>query len=367
MQGTIRRLERQLRELQQAAPPAAPLVMSVRDEEQPEDYFVCIRGNIRNHGPQVPRGFLRVVGDPGELAIPGDGSGRLELAQWLTSPDNPLTPRVFVNRVWQQLIGEGLVRTPDNFGTKGQPPSHAQLLDYLASEFLRDGWSVKRLVRRIVLSRVYGLSSRTSPAAARLDPENRLLSHAHHRRLDAESIRDLILSVSGRLDRTYGGSLIPPGTNSEFGFRFPEGRRSVYLPVFRNGLHELFEVFDFPDPNLVNGRRNTSTLPTQALYLMNSPFIMDEAQRAADRLLREADADSERITLLYRRALGRLPTDQERALTLRYLRQERGTLEGGKLESSQALEQQVSRQTARTAWASVCQALFASLDFRYLK
>ena len=352
----LQRTQQQLKKLEATAPPAAGQVMSVRDETETGDYYVCIRGNIRNQGEPVRRGFLGALTDAGPPVISSGQSGRLELAQWLASADNRLTARVFVNRVWLHLIGEGLVRTPDNFGTMGGRPSHPELLDYLALKFIRDGWSVKRLVRGIVLSRVYGLSSTAPSADTDADPENRLLARMHYRRLDAESIRDLILAVSGQLDRTVGGSLIPVGTKSEFGFRFEEGRRSVYLPVFRNRLHGLMEVFDFADPNLVSGRRNTSTLPTQSLYLMNSPFIMEQAELAADRLLREAVTDNQRIELLYRRALGRMPSPTERQLTLDYLDQLLGSDPPA-----------TANATRRTAWATVCQALFASLDFRYLK
>ncbi len=368
----IQRLQARVKELQRTAPSAPPLVMSVQDESQVGDYHVCIRGNIRNPGDTVPRGFLRVIsaGEPPQIS-PGE-SGRRELAEWLASPDNPLAARVLVNRVWLHLLGEGLVRTPDNFGSMGQRPSHPELLDYLAVRFLQQGGSIKQLVRRIVLSRVYRLSSDAYPPSQTLDPENRLLAHAHYRRHDAESLRDLILSVSGELDLAYGGSMIPAGTNSEFTFRFREGRRSVYLPVFRNRLHELLEVFDFADPNLVNGRRNTSTLPTQALFLMNSPFIMQQAQATADRLLRERESDAARLELLYQRALGREPTGLERQLTLDYLNRAVG--DGSEVGAGRTSAQPASASAVisraeqqRLAWSTVCQALFASLDFRYLK
>ncbi|MCO6457176.1 MAG: DUF1553 domain-containing protein [Pirellulaceae bacterium] len=358
LQQQIAQLETQLKQLERQAPPAPPLVMAVEDQAEVEDFYVCIRGNLRNPGPVVPRGFLRVL-QPAERQgrpeiSPGE-SGRRELAEWLGSPDNPLPARVFVNRVWLHLLGEGLVRTPDNFGQMGERPTHPELLDYLAARFIADGWSVKRLIRRIVLSRVYQLSSDEYPEAEAVDPDNRLLARAHHRRLDAEAIRDLVLSVSGELDLRFGGPAVPASVKSEFGYEFPEGRRSVYLPVFRNRLHDLFEVFDFADPNLVSGRRHTSTLPTQALYLINSPFIMQQAGAAARRLLDEAAMDSERLRLLYRRALGREPSAAERDLALGYL------------HSAPAGQAAPDERRAEQAWATVCQALMASLDFRYLK
>ena len=271
------------------------------------------------------------------------------MAQWIASEDNPLTPRVIVNRVWLHLFGEGLVRTPDNFGATGQLPSHPELLDYLSMKFVEDDWSVKRLIKRIVLSRVYQLSS-DAPVNP-TDPDNRWLARANRRRLDAESIRDAILTVSGQIDLKYQGNNIPSKASSEFGYKYTSLRRSVYIPSFRNTLLGLFEVFDFANPNLVTGRRNTSTLPTQALYMLNSPFVMDQARPAAQRLLDVPNLDTAtRITLAYQRTLGRDPTPNELKLSLNYLEQRTGPSSGDKLD----------------AWTNFCQTLFACVDFRYI-
>ncbi len=251
-------------------------------------------------------------------------------------------------------MGKGIVRSVDNFGTTGELPSHPELLDWLASEFVEHDWSVRHLIRQIVLSRTYQLSSQPAPDALRADPENRLLGCADRRRLDAESIRDAILSVSGQLDLTAGGSTIRPGTKTEFGYEFNDTafdgrRRSIYVPVFRNTLLDVFEVFDFADPNLPMGRRAVSTLPTQGLYFLNSPWIYQQSAIAADRLLQEELTDEDRIALAHQRFLGRQPTPGERSLAEELLR-------GARDEA-----------TRQKAWTLICQSLYASLDFRYLR
>ncbi len=340
-QERVTLLETQIEELKRRGPAPPPLVLAVTDEAETGDYFVCIRGNPRQFGAKTPRGFLQVAG-PGSLPKISSGeSGRLELARWLASRDNPLTARVMVNRVWHYLLGAGLVRTPDNFGHTGERPTHPELLDHLAVGFMEDGWSVKRLVRSIVLSRTYGMNSAvgwveerdppdrhgepaiggsrssTHPTVGAADPDNRLLARANRRRLDAEAIRDAMLAFSGQLDLTAAGDTIRPGTASEIGYEFADVRRSVYVPVFRNRLCDILEVFDFPDPNAVSGSRVTSTLPTQALFLMNSPFVRQQAQQAAARLLADEHLDDAgRIELAFRRALGRPPQQRERELAL---------------------------------------------------
>jgi hypothetical protein len=221
------------------------------------------------------------------------------------------------------------------------------LLDHLALRFVQEGWSVKKLIRAIALSRSYQLSAVSSQAEKQraVDPENRLLSRMNRRRLDAEAIRDSILVVSGRLDRTLGGPNWKPNTTSEYGYQFDDVRRSVYTPVFRNRLLELFEAFDFADPNLVLGRRNVSTVATQALYLMNSPFVMEQAKYAATAALAADLDDAGRIDRAYRTALGRPPTAKEREVALKFV--------------AQAGDKQA-------AWERVYQALFGCIDFRYV-
>jgi hypothetical protein len=291
----------------------------------------------------------------------------LELARWLASRDNPLTARVMANRVWHYLLGAGLVRTPDNFGHPGERPTHPELLDHLALQFMNDGWSVKRLVRSIVLSRTYRMRAesgvphaesdsalRTPHSALSPDPDNRLLAHANRRRLDAEAIRDAVLAFSGQLDLSAGGDTIRPGTATEIGYEFTDVRRSVYVPVFRNRLCDILEVFDFPDPNAVAGSRVTSTVPSQALFLMNSPFVREQAGHAARRLLAEPRLDDAgRVELAFRRALGRPPREGERELALRLVR-------------SAATPESDAAKERLAVWTGLCQSLISCVDFRYV-
>jgi hypothetical protein len=260
-----------------------------------------------------------------------------------------------VNRIWHHLFGAGIVRTPDDFGVAGESPSHPELLDWLAEDFVRQGWSVKKVIRRIVLSRAYQMSGAADPAAAAADPENVLLSRANRRRLDAEAMRDAMLAVSGRLDRTFGGPTVREGA-SEFTYTFEGNRRSVYVPVLRYAVYEVFEVFDFPDSNLVAGRRATSTLATQALFLMNSPFAIDQSRAAAESVIAASPGarDAERVVLAYRRTLGRPPTAAESELALQYLAEAHAGGEAG------AEERRVQ------ACARLQQVLFACVDFQYL-
>jgi hypothetical protein len=342
----VKKLEAELKKLTESGPDR-PTAMGVQEAAKVENCPVAIRGNIHNKGEVVPRGFLQVATRGQAPSIPAKESGRRELAMWLTSTDNPLTARVMANRVWHWLFGAGLVRTVDEFGTTGEPPSHPELLDHLAIRFARDGWSVKKLVRSVVLSRTYRLSSAPQKEALAADPENRLLWRQNRRRLDAEAIRDTILVVSGKLDRTVGGPNVRKGTSSEYGYVFDDVRRSVYTPVFRNRLLELFEAFDFPDPNLVMGKRNVSTVATQALYLMNSPFLMEQARHAAKAALASSVGDENRVERAYRVTLGRLPTPREKEIALEAV--------SGKMNAEQL-----------AAWERLYQALFASIDFRYV-
>jgi hypothetical protein len=263
-----------------------------------------------------------------------------------------------VNRIWHHLFGVGIVRTVDNFGSTGELPSHPELLDYLAVRFIEDDWSVKRMIREILLSRTYQLSTETNDKLLAADPENRLLSHANRRRLDAEAIRDAMLAVSGELDRTMSGPTIRHDNekgltaDGEYGYVFDGSRRSVYTPVFRNRLLELFEVFDFADPNNSLGRRNVSTVAPQALFLLNSPFVTAQARVAGQRSLALTELDdAQRLERAFRTALGRLPTTQERELSLTAIQAAGGD----------------DPQARLAAWERLYQALFACIDFRYLE
>ena len=345
----INDLEKQIKAIQLKSP-KRPIAMAVTERDKMGDIPIAIRGVVHNPGRIVSRGFLQVASHSETPSIAKNESGRLQLAAWIASPDNPLTARMIVNRTWYWLFGEGIVRTVDNFGSTGDKPSHPELLDHLAAEFVADGWSIKRLVRRIVLSRTYQLSS-GSPAASNpnpqsVDPGNRLLWRMNRQRLDAESIRDTLLAIGGNLDLTVGGSNMKAGTKSEYGYAFVSTRRSVYVPVFRNTLPPIFAAFDFADPNIQLGHRTSSTTSPQALLMMNHPFVMDQATAAAKQLLALADRNvDERIARAYRQVLGRLPSEREATLARQFLGN--------------------SREASR--WALFYQTLFQSLDFRYLK
>ena len=345
----VQDLDARLRALKERAPGPLSVAMSVQDVPDPQDGHLYVRGSVRRPGPRIPRGFISVCCDQqATLLVGARQSGRLELANWLADADHPLTARVYVNRIWKHLMGRGIVATPDNFGSMGQRPDHPELLDWLAGEFVRQGWSTKQLIRTIMRSHVYRLDTRIQALAQARDPENRLLWRAPRRRVDAEVLRDSMLSVSGQLDLTMGGPTIRRITEYDLGYEFDTVRRSVYVPVFRNSMLDLFEVFDFANPNLVTGQRNASTLPTQALFLMNSPVVMEQARQAANRLLSSPPelTDEQRVELAYRRTLGRPPFPGEMEKTMLHLD---------------------SFSDEKLAWSSVFHALFASLDFRYVE
>ena len=324
------------------------LVLSVEEEKKPGDFHVCVRGNVRRLGDKVSRGVLSVA-SRGPVQIPPGTSGRLELAKWIASSENPLTARVAANRIWSHLFGTGIVRTVDNFGVPGERPTNPALLDFLALRFVEYDWSVKRLIREVVLSRTYQLSSSAgTESLLERDPENKLYARQNRRRLQAESLRDALFSLSAELDMQSADDTVRSGTKSGYGYQFTSSYRSVYLPVFRNRLHPMFAVFDFPDPNLSNGRRNVSTLSTQALYLMNSPLVQQHAEQAATRLLLDSNqSDADRLAWLYESALGRLPSREESQLAMRFLKASGGT------QSQQ--------------WTALCHAVISSVDFRYVK
>jgi hypothetical protein len=346
----VKALQAELKKVKQDGP-IRDVAMAVREDDVIADAQIRVRGVEKQRGETVPRGFLRVALNR-EPELSPNGSGRRELADWIASAENPLTARVFVNRVWTWLFGIGLVRTVDNFGTTGEKPSHPELLDHLATRFVAEGWSVKKLIREIVLSRTWQQAV-TKPSTT--DPENRLFAHANRRRLDAEQIRDTLLAVSGQLKLDYLGPNIGgagdidannfSAQNTEYGYVFADTRRSVYTPAFRNKRLELFEVFDFGDINATMGLRNVSTVAPQALYLLNHPFVGEQARAAAERTLAVPGNSEDRLTFGFRRTLGRAPTTGEREKCLRFL------AAGG--------------DSAET-WTQIHQTLFACLDFRYL-
>jgi mono/diheme cytochrome c family protein len=363
-------LEKQLKLLQKDLP-ARPEAMSVAEDEVPEDAKVHIRGSVRNLGAPVPRGFIQAAMRPNTPVIPADASGRLQLAQWMTSREHPLTARVMVNRVWHWIFGSGIVRTTDNFGSTGEAPSHPELLDYLAVKFMEDGWNLKRLVKEMVMSRTYRMASRTSfptrsgdelENSSYADPDNRLLSRMNRKRLDAECIRDAMLVAAGTLERSFAG----PGVsevkaidsndqkiqNIEYGYQFLDTRRSVYTAAFRNVRHPLFEVFDFADINQPIAQRTTSTVATQALFLMNSPKVIEQARSAAEVVLKSSADTDTRIGNAFQSSLQRPPNETERAQVRDFL------------ESS--ISGNATAEELRDLWARFIQTLWATPEFRFL-
>ncbi len=280
---------------------------------------VFVRGDCWRPGEPSPRRYLEVLTKPGEQFAPA-GSGRRELAERIAGADNPLTARVMVNRVWHHVFGTGIVRSTDDFGRVGDPPSHPELLDYLAARFVEDGWSVKRLVRSLVLTRTFQLAHRPSAASREVDPQDRLLQHYPARRMEAEAIRDALLATSGRLDRTlYGMSVQPYREKANADRRlFPgpldgNGRRSVYI---KNNLMEapqFLGAFNLPGGKVAQGRRDVTNVPAQALALLNDPFVHQQADFWAGRLIARPDASvAARIDAMFLTALGRVPTADER-------------------------------------------------------
>ena len=285
------------------------LAMTIDERERLEPAYIFRRGNQHDKGELVPRRFLSALAGDDAPAFE-HGAGRLDLARAITDGENPLTARVAVNRVWQHLFGAGLVRTPSDFGLRGDPPTHPELLDRLARDFIRDGWSTKRLIRRIVLSSTYRQSSADRPDAAEADPENRLLARMPRRRLDFEALRDSLLAISGRLAPEVGGA------SFELGARPAAPRRTIYAMVDRDALEATLKNFDFSDPNAHAPERSLTTVPQQALYLMNSPFAAEQARRVA---AETAGDGPKRIHDLYVRVLGRRATPEELDLAQTFL------------------------------------------------
>ncbi len=334
-------------------PPEAALAMGVREAKKIEDCKLHIGGEAKRFGASVPRGFLSALG--GHEAAPGPTqSGRLELARWLTRPENPLTARVFVNRVWLHLFGQGLVATPDDFGVAGARPSHPELLDHLATRFMREGWSVKRLIRALVLSRGYQLAARPG--------EHPLFGHQPRRRLEAEAIRDAMLAAAGELDRQPGvGSLIQGRDvliNELPPLHRPSRQRSLYLLLLRNAMPPELTPFNLPDATAVTGSRDRATLATQALYLLNNPFVVGLSQRFGARVQAAAPGTDARVRFAYRSTFGRTPTDGEMQQARDFLR------EADLMLASTAQDEGPAGRS--DAWAAFCQALLSASELRYV-
>ncbi len=330
----VTRLRTQLTALKKDLPPAYPVLQTIVDKAKPEEQRVWIRGNQSNQGEPAPPHFLAIL-SPAEPQPFDRGKERLELAEAIASPANPLTARVIVNRVWQHHFGYGLVRTPSNFGMQGDRPSHPELLDYLSDRFVREGWSLKKLHREIMLTATYALSDENSDRNYTEDPDNRLLWRYNRRRLDAESLRDSLLYVSGKLDSQAGGRAVRLDDKDN-------RRRTVYGFVSRRQIDPILALFDFPNPNSTSEQRLETTVPLQKLFFMNSPFVIDQSIALATRSTVTASSDDQRITAIYGYVLQRLPTAEERRLAREFVSQNKG------------------------AWQQYAQTLLSSNEFIYL-
>jgi hypothetical protein len=337
--------------------PDAPLVMAAIEGEV-EDLALRVRGEPDIKGDLVPRGFPVVFKQVPAPKLDDEGSGRKELAFWLTSREHPLTSRVMVNRIWGHLFGRGLVETVDNFGLSGAAPTHPELLDHLAQRFMADNWSIKSMIREIVLSRTYRLSSENLAANSKVDEGNKLYWHSNLRRLEAEAIRDSLLAAGGLLqekrpegapfDASFAGDISKSKKLSrrDANDAIDQPVRSIYLPVFRSRLPGMFTVFDFAEPSQVNGQRDVTTVAPQALFLLNNPFVVDVSKRAADRILEQKMSDETvRVKYAYAYTLCRYPTEEETKQSLAFLE---------------------SGSDRRSSWAELTQALYSSAEFRYI-
>ena len=334
-------------------PVGTPLAMGLRDKEKPADAKININGESNKLGAEVPRGFLSACQLESPIEVDPQQSGRLQLAQWITHPDHPLTARVMVNRIWLYLFGEGIVRTPDDFGEYGERPTHPELLDHLAVRFRRSGWSVKQMIRQIVLSRTYQLDSQADPALVQADALNLLHARHNRRRLEAEAIRDAMLQASGQLDLQPGeGSLVRHRDiliNRAGNLHQPSNHRSVYLCYLRHSPPPELAPFNLPEFTSVVSRRDESTVPAHALHLFNNPFVVGQADAFAELVLASAAEDEARVTLAWKQALGRLPQADETAAALRLV-----------------AEVQSQLKSDEKAWAALCQALLMANEFRYV-
>ena len=340
-----------------------PFAMGVREKTNPTDMPLYQRGEPGKPTAPVARGYLQVIPTPG--APISTGSGRRELADWIVSPDNPLTARVMVNRVWHHLFGRGLVPSTDNFGSMGERPTYPALLDHLAARFVAGGWSVKKLIREIVLSHAYQLATTYDNVNFNADPDNALVWRMTPRRLDAEAARDAMLAVSGRLQLQppLGSAAARVGNNfvnpvaARAGAEAMSGLRSVYLTVLRDQLNEALGTFDGANPNAVTGDREETTTPAQTLFLLNSPIVQSFAETWAKRLAAVPPGGGARIQTAYTQAFGRDPTENEVRATVEFF---------GRFLAAAGEDETKRREAAGPAFNAFCQALFASAEFRTL-
>ena len=370
------------------------LCMGVQDADKVRSARLLERGEIDKPAQEVGRGIVQVLANK-PISLPIKSSGRLELAGWLTSRENPLTARVMVNRIWQHLIGRAIVREPDNFGFSGPAPTHPELLDHLAIDFMDNGWSVKHIVRSIVTSRVYRLSSQHDASRFEADPDNSFVARANVRRLDAESMRDSILAIGGQIDlkrprasviASFGQVLLGPNGPASLPaaaipmivnkdksgagglkqlaamrnpnsnpFEAPTYVRSVYLPIARNSLPRALDVFDFAEPSLVVGTREESNTPEQSLFMLNNPFVLEQSDALARRIMKLSSSQSDRIANAFNIVYGRDATSSElRAATLFFRKAD-------DIKSSMTRDQKTFQTLSQ-----FCQALYCSAEFRFI-
>jgi hypothetical protein len=363
--------ERLVKELAEAIakPPAIPpRAMIPADADEIRDEAIRLSGKFDAPGDKVPRGFLKVLCDGHAPPLPPDHSGRVELARWLTDQNSRagwLTARVQANRIWHHLMGRGIVRTADNFGRTGELPTHPELLDHLALQLIEYGWSFKSLIRGIALSRSFSLSSQFDASNDARDPDNELMWRAHRRRLDPESLRDAMLSAAGTLDLnptestvSYLGDQATAVGKNPVRRRTDFNCRSVYLPVIRNDLPELFEAFDFANPHVSIGARPKTTVPTQSLFMLNDTLVMTAAEATARRTITETASRplDAKIDRMFQLIMSRPPTDNERQTVQAYMQRLMSSLNASG-ESEPELK----------AVTLACHALFASSRFQFLE
>jgi hypothetical protein len=317
------------------------------DQEGVHDVRIHVRGRYDRLGPVVPRHFPEILaGNPADQPPINQGSGRLQLAQWLVTPTNPMTARVMVNRLWQHHFGQGIVRSPSNFGKLGERPTHPELLDWLANSFIESGWSIKAMHRAIMLSAAYQQSSQPSPAALQRDADNLLFSRMNRRRLDAEQLRDSLLAAAEGLDLTSGG---PPVRDMN------SPRRTVYLMTIRSDRATFRALFDGADATAIVDKRNISTVAPQALFMLNNPFVQTQSARLAQRAERAAATDPERIDQLHQWLFGRPASAEEQELAHSLLNEWR-----------QSAADTKTQERDQRAWREYCQVLLCSNEFVFI-
>ena len=372
-QTALKDVQQQIKKIdqQEKSAPAFDYAVGVREGKKISNTSVRIRGERTKNGDVIPRGFLKCINlneaqaiqDAGLSDIDSSQSGRLQLAAWLTHAENPLPARVAANRIWMHLFGRGIVKTTDNFGVNSLPPTHPDLLDFIASRFIEHGWSTKKLVREIVMSRTYQLSCNNDRQNYLHDQSNKYYWRQNQRRLEAEAIRDAMMACAGSLEfkRPQFGSTVAKIGEGEIGRgrlkmnmldeAFPY--RSVYLPIIRGVIPESLNKFDFPDPSNPQSVRDTTNVPEQSLYFMNSSFVIEQAEKTASRVVASGKDRSTRIQHAYMLILSRSPTESES--------QRIGNFLDGALK-----KKSLGDDDLQTVWKTVCQSLFASAEFRFL-